>query len=80
MSGFHPIEVAKFIHLTKGAKYSVLLPLLGLEALEKASDNFNRLHRRIKSDSKVEIVSNNADRLKGNLRKYFTDYWNHPFY
>lgn len=63
-------EVSKFIHLTKGAKYSVLLPLLGLEELEKAANNFKRLYRRIKDDSKEEAVRNRLDQLNVSIRKY----------
>ena len=66
-------EVAKFIHLRKGEKYSVLLPLLGLEDLEKAADNFKRLYRRIQADSKEEIVRNHLDRLNGIIRNYFSN-------
>jgi len=66
-------EVAKFIHLPKGAKYSVLLPLLGLEELEKAADNFKRLYRRIQTDSKEEIVRNHLDRLNGTVSTFFSN-------
>ena len=66
-------ELANFIQLTKGEKYSVLLPLLGLEELEKAADNFKKLYRKIKEDSKDEIVENHLNRLNVSIRKYFTD-------
>lgn len=65
-------EVAKFIHLTKGAKYSVLLPLLGLEELEKAADNFKRLNQRIKKDSQVDAVQNRITHLTSSMSKYYT--------
>jgi hypothetical protein len=38
-------EVANFIHCAKSAKYSVLLPLLGLSQLEQAADNLRRLQQ-----------------------------------
>lgn len=44
-------EVSEFIHATKGEKYSVLLPLLGLEHLEVAAENLHQLARRIRSRS-----------------------------
>ena len=64
-------EVAKFIHLRKGEKYSVLLPLLGLEELGIAADNFKRLHQRVTRDSEMDIVKNNLDRINGNIRQHF---------
>lgn len=36
-------EVSEFVHSTKGQKYSVLLPLLGLGHLETQAENFRQL-------------------------------------
>ena len=40
-------EVAAFVTRQKGDKYSVLLPLLGLEGLEKAAENFRKLNKSL---------------------------------
>jgi hypothetical protein len=44
-------EVSHFVHSTKGEKYSVLLPLLGLGHLEAAAENFRQLGRAIRKQS-----------------------------
>lgn len=46
-------EVAEFISDTKGEKYSALLPLLGLEAMEQAADNIRQLTRNVESLSNL---------------------------
>ena len=46
-------EVAKFIHDTKGEKYSALLPLFGLHKLEIAAENLRKLRRTVESESKL---------------------------
>ena len=46
-------EVAKFIHDTKGEKYSALLPLFGLHRLEVAAENLRKLRRTVENESKV---------------------------
>jgi len=46
-------EVANFIHATKGEKYSVLLPLLGLEHLEQAADNLHQLQQKVTAISEL---------------------------
>jgi hypothetical protein len=46
-------EVAHFIHATKGEKYSALLPLLGLEALEHAAGNLRALHKALEELGKL---------------------------
>ena len=38
-------EVSRFIHDRKGDKYSALLPLLGLTAMESAAENLHKLKR-----------------------------------
>ena len=45
-------EVAKFIHDTKGGKYSSLLPLFGLHKLEFAAENLRKLRRTVENEAK----------------------------
>jgi DNA repair exonuclease SbcCD ATPase subunit len=45
-------EVAKFIHDTKGGKYSALLPLFGLHKLEVAAENLRKLRRTVENEAK----------------------------
>ena len=54
-------EVSRFIHDRKGAKYSALLPLLGLTAMEFAAENLHKLTRQVEAES--QIVENKT-RLK----------------
>lgn len=56
-------EVARFISLRKGDKYSALLPLLGLNSLEHAAENLKQLREHVVSESKVEFVRNHLARL-----------------
>lgn len=46
-------EVATFIRDTKGAKYSALLPLLGLQQIEMAAENLRRLAKAVEAQSKL---------------------------
>jgi len=46
-------EVAAFIHDTKGAKYSALLPLLGLDSIEIAAENLRQLAKQIARESRL---------------------------
>jgi hypothetical protein len=46
-------EVADFIHATKGAKYSALLPLLGLSRLEVAAENLRQLAKALDEEAKL---------------------------
>ncbi len=46
-------EVSRFIHDTKGGKYSALLPLFGLQNLEFAAENLRKLARTIESECKL---------------------------
>jgi len=64
-------EVANFVHLTKGRKYSVLLPLLGLDNLEYAVNNLQSLIKAINEVSKRELVSNKIGSLVGRVNRYF---------
>lgn len=47
-------EVSRFIHYTKGQKYSALLPLLGLSNLEQAAENLRQLRLNVIEQSGVE--------------------------
>ena len=47
-------EVSRFIHYTKGQKYSALLPLLGLSNLEQAAENLRQLRLNVIEQSSVE--------------------------
>jgi hypothetical protein len=46
-------EVAAFIHDTKGGKYSVLVPLLGLQKMEIAAENLRQLAKSVDDESKL---------------------------
>ena len=48
-------EVSRFIQYTKGQKYSVLLPLLGLHNLEQAAENLRRLRLNVIEQSEIEV-------------------------
>ena len=62
-------EVSRFIHETKGNKYSALLPLLGLERLQTAAANLSQLARAVDKAAKLgdnravleEIAARSAD-------------------
>ena len=47
-------EVSRFVHDTKGDKYSALLPLLGLDRLEVAAENLRQLARSIEHESNLQ--------------------------
>jgi energy-coupling factor transporter ATP-binding protein EcfA2 len=47
-------EVARFIHCSKGEKYSTLLPLLGLSELEYAAENLRQIKLRVSAVSGIE--------------------------
>jgi len=66
-------EVAEFIHSTKGDKYSVLLPLFGLESLETAARNLRQLHRRVEQKSKLADLQRDAQRYRQQASFYFPD-------
>jgi len=65
-------EVANFVNLTKGKKYSVILPLLGIDNLEYAADNLKRLGAAVKEQSKIERVKIFVRQLADKANKYFT--------
>lgn len=49
-------EVVKFIHGTKGDKYSALLPLLGLNPMEVAAENLRKLAKSVEEQAELERV------------------------
>lgn len=49
-------EVSEFIHLTKGKKYSVLSPLLGLQKYEEIAQNMVRIKESILETSHYQIL------------------------
>jgi energy-coupling factor transporter ATP-binding protein EcfA2 len=62
-------EVAKFIHATKGQKYSVLLPLLGLEKMEQSAVNLLNLKKSLEKQSgliqkRQQLIAHKDDVLK----------------
>jgi len=63
-------EVAKFIHATKGQKYSVLLPLLGLEKMEQVAVNLLNLKKSIKKQSGLEQKRQQLNSFKDDVLKH----------
>jgi hypothetical protein len=66
-------EVAAFVEKTKGGKYSALLPLLGLEHLEQAAENINKLHRSVEEEGQLSAKSIRLEILKQETYKHFPD-------
>lgn len=56
-------EVSRFIHYTKGEKYSVLLPLLGLGNLEQATENLRQLRLNVIEQSDIAVKRNRHQQL-----------------
>lgn len=57
-------EVGEFIHDTKGGKYSVLLPLFGLQELEVAAENLRQLGRNVESLSGLASLKQDLQDMK----------------
>jgi recombinational DNA repair ATPase RecF/predicted RNA-binding Zn-ribbon protein involved in translation (DUF1610 family) len=66
-------EVAAFIEKTKGGKYSVLLPLLGLENLEQAAENLGKLRQSVEEEGELLKKRTRLDILKQEVAKHFPD-------
>jgi hypothetical protein len=64
-------EVAEFIRETKGAKYSALLPLLGLGPIEIAAENLRQLSRSIDSQSKRQTLRAEINEIDGQRKAQF---------
>jgi len=65
-------ELAAFVLKSKGEKYSVLLPLLGLGHLENAAENLRKLRDRIEKRSKLAIRKDQLCRMKETVLKNFS--------
>ena len=66
-------EVANFISANKGQKYSVLLPLLGLEHLEQAADNLRQLQQRFAAISHLSRKEIELQTLRQKVTQFFGD-------
>ncbi|HEX9896319.1 MAG TPA: hypothetical protein VGA85_01485 [Dehalococcoidales bacterium] len=66
-------EVANFIVDTPGGKYSVLLPLLGLDDLERAADNMTKLSKQISEIGELSLNRYKIKELRPKVEEYFTD-------
>lgn len=66
-------EVSAFIHDTKSQKYSVLLPLLGIENLEQAAENLHKLQQNL--DKAILSPKNEVLKyLKQETEQYLSDH------
>lgn len=66
-------EVANFVHETKGGKYSVLLPLLGLENLETAAENLHKLRQIVSDRGKLAEKTAELEYLGQEAKRHFPD-------
>lgn len=66
-------EVARFIHATKGEKYSVLLPLLGQEELEHAAGNIRALSKAVEERGKLSELKTRKDVLVREVLQHLPD-------
>ena len=66
-------EVAHFIHATKSEKYSVLLPLLGLEALEYAASNLRAIYKAVEERSKLTVQKSQVEEKTQIVLRYLPD-------
>ena len=60
-------EVSKFVHDTKGDKYSALLPLFGLQGMEFAAENLRKLAKSVEDEVKLsekKIQHNQVENLR----------------
>jgi len=66
-------EIARFIHSSKGTKYSDLLPLLGLGELEIAAENLRQLAKAIEQQSKLREKRGAAGEIARKRKQFFGD-------
>lgn len=66
-------EVSDFVHSTKGQKYSVLLPLLGLAHLETAAENFRQLGKAILKESGIKEAEVSLRSARATFDQVFAD-------
>ncbi|MGO8836878.1 MAG: AAA family ATPase [Limisphaerales bacterium] len=64
-------EVADFIHGTKGAKYSALLPLFGLYPLELAAQNVRQLAKEIERQFEISSIRDLLIQIEPNRKRIF---------
>ena len=64
-------EVSKFIHATKGEKYSALLPLFGLHSLEVAADNLRQLARAVESVANINEKRRELEQIEYERKEIF---------
>lgn len=64
-------EVAAFIAFTKGAKYSALLPLLGLSQLEVMAENLRHLAKAIEQQLALSALKARLEELRAKRTKTF---------
>lgn len=63
--------LAKFIEKDKGEKYSALIPLLGLQALEMAADNVRKLQQEAKVQSDYDDLQQQRNEIRERLTEAF---------
>lgn len=66
-------EVSDFVNDTKGGKYSVLLPLLGLSNFECAADNISKLNALVTQISLIDSKKWQLTEANAKVAKYFSD-------
>ena len=66
-------EVAEFIRSTKAEKYSALLPLLGLQALETAAENLRRIAKETATLSKIDELRRTMEAVNIRRKAAFGD-------
>ncbi|MBX2978104.1 MAG: hypothetical protein KF905_02320 [Flavobacteriales bacterium] len=64
-------EVSQFIHGTKGAKYSALLPLIGLGDFETTATNLKHLAKAVSTEAGTPELKAKLDELKAKNAKVF---------
>lgn len=64
-------EVAAFIAFTKGAKYSALLPLLGLSQLEVTAENLRQLAKTVEQQLALSALKARLDDMSARRIKAF---------
>ena len=64
-------EISRFIHSSKGSKYSDLLPLLGLGELEIAAENLRQLCKSVEQHSKLKEKRGAAGEISRKRKQAF---------
>jgi len=64
-------EVAIFVHSTKGQKYSVLLPLLGLSEIEEIAENLKKIRVNVEKESDIEFKKGYYSKIKNDIFEQF---------